>query len=195
MASKRQSALASRHQALGSPLGDWNDMDVPWEYDQDVNAEHRAVREAAGLFDVSGLKKMHITGPDALAVCNHLVTRDLTEIYPGKSVYTLILNDEGRITDDCIMFHIKPNDWLMVHGGGTGRERLAESADGKDLSIQFDDDLHDISLQGPKSVAHAIRSAEPAVLPPGADDPVRPPLHDLAYRLLGRTRLRDLRKR
>lgn len=152
MASKRQSALAERHKALGSPLGDWNDMDVPWEYDQDVNAEHKAVRTAAGLFDVSGLKKMHITGPDALAVLNHLCTRDLTRIYPGKSVYALMLNDEGGITDDCIMFHIKPNDWLMVHGGGTGRERLAESAEGKDISIQFDDDLHDISLQGPKAV-------------------------------------------
>jgi aminomethyltransferase len=127
-------------------------MDVPWEYDQDVNAEHQAVRTAAGLFDVSGLKKMHITGPDALAVLNHLCTRDLTMIYPGKSVYALILNDEGGITDDCILFHIKPNDWLMVHGGGTGREQLAKSAEGKDISIQFDDDLHDISLQGPKAV-------------------------------------------
>lgn len=152
MASPRQSALAARHKALGSPLGDWNDMDVPWEYDQDVNAEHQAVRTAAGLFDVSGLKKLHITGPDALAVLNHLCTRDLTKIYPGKSVYALMLNEEGGITDDCIMFHIKPNDWLMVHGGGTGRERLAESAEGQDISIQFDDDLHDISLQGPKAV-------------------------------------------
>jgi aminomethyltransferase len=152
MASKRQSALASRHKALGSPLGDWNDMDAPWEYDQDINAEHRAVREAAGLFDVSGLKKVYVTGPDSLAVLNHLCTRDLTKIYPGKSVYALILDDEGGITDDCIMFHIMPNNWLMVHGGGTGREQLAKSAEGKDISIQFDDDLHDISLQGPKAV-------------------------------------------
>jgi aminomethyltransferase len=127
-------------------------MDVPWGYDQDVNAEHRAVRTAAGLFDVSGLKKMHITGADALAVLNHLCTRDLTRIYPGKSVYALILNEEGGITDDCIMFYIKPNDWMMVHGGGTGREQLAKSAEGKDLSVQFDDNLHDISLQGPKAV-------------------------------------------
>jgi aminomethyltransferase len=127
-------------------------MDVPWAYDQDVNAEHRAVRTAAGLFDVSGLKKMHITGPDARAVLNHLCTRDLTLIYPGKSAYALILNEEGGITDDCILFHIKPNDWLMVHGGGTGREQLAKSAEGKDISIQFDDDLHDISLQGPKAL-------------------------------------------
>ncbi len=152
MASPRQSALASRHKALGSPLGDWNDMDVPWEYDQDVNLEHLAVRNAAGLFDVSGLKKIHITGPDALAVVDHVFTRDMNKIYPGKSAYGIILNEDGKITDDCIMFHIKPNDIMMVHGGGTGMEQLTKSAEGRDVTIKFDDDLHDISLQGPKAV-------------------------------------------
>ncbi|MEX2523681.1 MAG: aminomethyltransferase family protein [Gammaproteobacteria bacterium] len=157
MASKRQSALASRHKALGSALGDWNDMDVPWEYDQDVNAEHQAVRTAAGLFDVSGLKKIHVSGPDAFAVLNHLCTRDLSRVYPGKSVYALILDEEGGITDDCILFHIMPNDWLMVHGTGTGQEQLNKSAKGKDVSILFDDNLHDISLQGPKAVGFLDR--------------------------------------
>jgi len=152
MASPRQSALASRHKALGSELGDWNDMDVAWEYDQDVNLEHQAVRTAAGLFDVSGLKKIHITGPDAMVVADHMFTRDMTRIYPGKSAYGIILNDDGKITDDCIMFHIKPNDIMMVHGGGTGMEQLMKSAEGKDVKIEFDDDLHDISLQGPKAV-------------------------------------------
>ncbi|MCG3146114.1 MAG: Aminomethyltransferase [Gammaproteobacteria bacterium] len=152
MASPRQSALAARHRALGSPLGDWNGMDVPWSYTQDVNIEHRAVRTAAGLFDVSGLRKIHVTGPDAQAVLNHVCTRDLISIYPGRSAYSLILNEEGRLTDDCIMFHIKPNDWMMVHGSGTGRDQLQKSAAGKDVAIEFDDDLHDISLQGPKSV-------------------------------------------
>ena len=152
MASPRQSALASRHKALGSELGDWNDMDMAWEYDQDVNLEHQAVRNAAGLFDVSGLKKIHITGPDAMAVADHVFTRDMTKIYPGKSAYGIILNDDGMITDDCIMFHIKPNDIMMVHGGGTGMEQLMKSAEGKDVTIKFDDDLHDISLQGPRAV-------------------------------------------
>lgn len=152
MASPRQSALADRHRALGSDLGDWNGMDVPWSYKQDPNLEHQAVRNAAGLFDVSGLKKVHITGPDALAVANHVCTRDMTKIPPGRSAYAVILNEEGRITDDCIMFHIAPNDLMMVHGGGTGMARLEESAKGKDVVLKFDDDLHDISLQGPKAV-------------------------------------------
>lgn len=148
----RHSALEERHRALGSPLGEWNGMDVPWEYEQDVNEEHKAVRTAAGLFDVSGLKKIHVAGPDAQAVLNHVCTRDLSRIYPGKSVYAIILNEEGRITDDCIMFYIAPNNWMMVHGGGTGMEQLRKSAEGKNLIYELDDDLHDISLQGPKSI-------------------------------------------
>ncbi len=152
MTSPRQTALAPRHKALGSPLGEWNDMDVPWEYDQDVNLEHLAVRTAAGLFDVSGLKKVHITGADAMAVADHMFTRDMTTIHQGQSAYGIILNEDGKITDDCIMFHIKPNEVLMVHGSGTGMEQLVKSAQGKDVKIEFDDDLHDISLQGPKAV-------------------------------------------
>ena len=152
MASPRQSVIASRHRALGSDLGDWNDMDVAWQYDQDVNAEHIAIRKAAGLFDVSGLKKVHITGPDALTVADHVVTRDLTEIPHGKSVYALILNEEGRFTDDCIVFNISPNYLMLVHGSGTAMEQLQKSSEGKDVDLRFDDNLHDLSFQGPKAV-------------------------------------------
>ena len=153
MSVTRHSALESRHQALGSPLGDWNGMDVPWEYDQDITKEHLAVRNAAGLFDVSGLKKVHIVGSDALDVANHVCTRDLSIVYPGRSTYAIILNDDGCITDDCIMFHIAPNHVMMVHGGGTGMEQLQKSAQGKEVMISLDDDLHDISLQGPASMS------------------------------------------
>jgi aminomethyltransferase len=152
MTALRQSALRSRHEELGATLDPCFGMDVPWSYDQDVNLEHNAVRNAAGLFDVSGLRKIHVVGPDAAAVIDHLITRDFSQIEPGRSVYAIILNDEGRVTDDCIAFHLAPNHILMVHGDGTGREQLNKSAEGKDVVIMFDDDLHDISLQGPKAV-------------------------------------------
>lgn len=152
MASPRQSALASRHKALGSKLGDWNDMDVPWEYDQDVNLENFAVRNAAGLFDVSGIKKIHIVGPDAVAVADYVCTRDISKLTPGEAVLAIILNDEGEIVDDCMIFYIMPNHLMLVHGGGIAMEQLEKSAEGKDVTIKFDDDLHIISLQGPKAL-------------------------------------------
>jgi aminomethyltransferase len=163
MASSRQSVLASRHKALGSKLEDWNGMGTAWSYNQDVNDEHRAVRFAAGLFDVSGLKKVHVIGPDALAVLNHVCTRDLTLVYPGKSAYAVVCDENGGFTDDCIMYHISPNDWLMVHGSGTAQEQLRKSAEGKDVQILFDDDLHNISLQGPKAV-HFLNEYTPVDL-------------------------------
>ncbi len=152
MAVTRHSALESRHRKLGSPLGEWNGMDVPWEYSQDVKDEHLAVRNSAGLFDVSGLKKVHVVGPDSLEVVEHVCTRDMSTVYPGRSTYALILNEEGCITDDCIMFHLCPNHVMMVHGAGTGMEQLQKSAQGRDVTVVFDDDLHDISLQGPKAM-------------------------------------------
>ena len=80
----RTSALAGRHTALGSGLEDWNGMGTAWEYSSDPNDEHDAIREAAGLFDMSPLKKVHVRGADATTVVDHVATRDLTTIYPGQ---------------------------------------------------------------------------------------------------------------
>ena len=150
--SERVSALANHHRALGSDLGDWNGMGVAWNYASDACDEHDAVREAAGLFDVSGLKKIHVRGEKALSVVDHIITRDMTSIYVGKSAYGPILAADGGICDDAIIAHIDDNEFLVVHGSGETMERLTESASGKNVSIEFDDDLHDISLQGPKAL-------------------------------------------
>ena len=63
--------LASRHRVLGSGLEDWNGMGVAWSYDSNPEDEHDAIREVAGLFDVSALKKVHIRGKDAEDVIDH----------------------------------------------------------------------------------------------------------------------------
>ena len=75
----RESRLASRHRALGSDLEDWNGMGVAWSYDSNPEDEHDAIREVAGLFDVSALKKVHIRGKDAEDVVDHIMTRNMRE--------------------------------------------------------------------------------------------------------------------
>ena len=73
----------------------------------------------------------------------------MEKIYPGKSAYACMLNEAGKFTDDCIIYRISPNSWMVVHGSGTGHEELQKTAMGRDVSIRFDDNLHDLSLQGP----------------------------------------------
>ncbi|MCP4319493.1 MAG: aminomethyl transferase family protein [Hyphomicrobiales bacterium] len=150
--SRRVSALEAEHRALGAGLDDWNGMDVAWSYATSDEDEHDAVRDAAGLFDVSGLKKIWINGPDALEVIDRVATREMEKIYKGKSAYCPLLTDEGTICDDNIIFHINDNKYLYVHGSGQSAARLEEAGRGKNVEIRFDDELHDISLQGPKAV-------------------------------------------
>ncbi len=148
----RFSVLGDRHRALGSKLEDWSGMGTAWTYDADILDQHAAVRTKAGLMDVSGLKKVHLVGPHAINVLEYCTTRDMTKIYPGKSVYACMLNDKGHFTDDCIVYRTGPNSWLLVHGSGSAHEELVKQAAGRNCAILFDDDIHDLSLQGPVAI-------------------------------------------
>ncbi|MFD2250332.1 aminomethyltransferase [Pseudochelatococcus lubricantis] len=153
----RFSALADRHRALGSRLEDWNGMGTAWTYDKDIYEEHAAVRTRAGLMDVSGLRKVHLVGPHAIAVLDAITTRDLNKVYPGKSVYACMLNDRGHFTEDCVVYRTGPNAWMLVHGSGSGHEEVVKQAAGRNCAVLFDDDLHNLSLQGPLAVEYLQR--------------------------------------
>ena len=174
----RASALAHRHAEIGGELEDWNGMGTAWFYDhtpERAKADYEAVRTKAGLMDVSGLKKVHVVGADAAYVIDRVTTRNVEKIAPGRSTYASILNSDGKFVDDCIIYHIAVNSWLVVHGTGTGMEQLAAAAAGKNCEILFDDDLHDMSLQGPVSVDLLAKEI--------------PGIRDLAYFGLMQTRL------
>lgn len=148
----RTSALAERHIALGSGLEDWNGMGTAWTYTTDPEAEHDAVRERVGMFDMSPLKKVHVRGRDAAAVLDHATSRDIGRIGAGQAAYLSVLTDEGTMADDAIVYNCGDRDWLIVHGSGDTMALLEASAEGRDVSITFDDDLHDISVQGPDAL-------------------------------------------
>jgi len=148
----RTSALADRHRALGSKLEDWNGMGTAWTYNKDVSVDHVAIRTKAGLMDVSGLKKLYLVGPHSSAILNYATTRDVTKVYPGKSVYACMLNEAGLFTEDCVLYRMGPNSWMVVHGSGAGHETLTKYVTGRNAAMIVDDDLHDLSLQGPVAV-------------------------------------------
>lgn len=174
----RISALAERHRALGSELEDWNGMGTAWTYDGDVSDSHEAIRTKAGLMDVSGLKKVHYVGPHAENLLEYATTRDISKLYPGKSVYATMLNEQGKFIDDCIVYCTGPNAYMVVHGTGTGYEMLIRSAQGRQVAVLFDDDLHDISLQGPVAVDFLAEHVE------GIRD--LPYFHHMQTKLFGR---------
>lgn len=174
----RQSALAHRHAEIGGELEDWNGMGTAWFYDhtdERAKADYEAIRTKAGLMDVSGLKKVHLVGPDAAYVIDRVTTRNVEKIAPGRSTYASMLNADGKFVDDCIIYHLAVNSWLVVHGTGIGMENLTTVAAAKNVSVLFDDDLHDMSLQGPVSVDLLAQEI--------------PAIRDLAYFGLMQTRL------
>jgi aminomethyltransferase len=150
----RFSTLGDRHRALGSNLEDWSGMGTAWSYAADPEQEYLAIRTKAGLMDVSGLKKVHITGPAASHVIERATTRNMEKLMPGRAVYACMLNDAGKFVDDCVIYHFGPDTFTVVHGSGQGHEQLTMAATGRDVSVRFDDQLHDLSLQGPLAVEY-----------------------------------------
>lgn len=149
----RQSILNERHRALGSKLEEsWNDMAIPQHYATDPYEETAAVRYRAGLIDVSALKILNVTGPDATTLLNKLVTSDVSKIAPGRSMISSMVDDEGGLIDDVLIYCDGENTYRLSHGGGATEEALPALAEGLDVSFPRDEDIHILSLQGPKAL-------------------------------------------
>ncbi|MCB5186541.1 aminomethyltransferase family protein [Methylobacillus caricis] len=151
----RNSILNERHRALGSRLDGetWNDMPIPWSYDSDVNDEVVAVRSKAGLYDVSALNIVNVTGPDAEKLVDQLVARDITRLKPGSSLLAAELNEAGAICDDIMVIRDSATEFRLSHGSGQTQENLARLSAGLDVRVEPDLGSHILSLQGPKSLA------------------------------------------
>lgn len=150
----RNSALNVRHQELGSKLDGetWNGMPIPWSYHTDANDEVVAVRTRAGLYDVSALNIVNVSGPAALKVLDKLVAIDVTELEPGTSRLAAEVNESGALVDDIMIICDAKDTYRVSHGSGATQQTLAQLAEGQDVSIEQDFDVHILSLQGPRSV-------------------------------------------
>lgn len=149
---KRISALDATLRALGGEMGDWNGMELPYTYPTDPVLEMNAVREDIGMWDTSALTKVHVRGSDVLAAVNYLVPREMSKVPVGKSVYCTVLKDNGHLCDDAIINRMAEDHFLVANGIGPTLEYLLEDAKGRNVSIDEDDDLHVLAVQGPKSL-------------------------------------------
>jgi aminomethyltransferase len=120
-----------------------------------ILSEARAVRESAGMFDVSHMGRLRVRGPDTLELLQYVGTNDLTKIGPGKAQYTLLCTPDGGTIDDLIVSWTNPSEFLVVVNASRRDDDLAHLTDyvsGRDVSI-VDETASTamIALQGPRS--------------------------------------------
>lgn len=150
MSFSRQSALNDRHRALGSDLSTaWNDMPIPQNYSTNPYDETEAVHNRAGLFDVSGVRLVNVSGPDAQAFLNHLLTTDISKTKAGDSHISNIVNANGGLIDEVLVYVDGPDQFRVSHGGGSFEEAAEAAKGGFNVKVERDNDVHVLSLQGP----------------------------------------------
>lgn len=150
----RQSPLHDRHLALGatmSPFGGWT---MPVNYPDGVVAEHTAVREAVGVFDVSHLGTATVTGPGAVGFVNRCLTNDLDRIGAGRAQYTLCCADDGGVLDDLIAYRVTDDELLLMPNAANSELVLGRLAAAAPPGVTVTDrhtELAVLAVQGPRS--------------------------------------------
>lgn len=164
----KQTFLHDKHVALGARMVDFAGWDMPVQYSSIIE-EHKTVREAVGLFDVSHMGEVIVYGEDALPYLNKLVPQDLTKLVDLKAVYCQLTNKQGGIIDDLIIYKLEDKKYLIIANASRIDEDLnwmVRNKCGFDVSIV--NESHNYSLlavQGPKA-CELIKSLGVNDLPP-----------------------------
>jgi aminomethyltransferase len=112
-ATLKKTALFAAHQKLGARLVDFGGWNMPVQY-SGILEEHKSVRQAAGVFDISHMGEFFVSGVGALDFLNGLLTNDAAKLGVGQGQYTLMLNEEGGVIDDLIVYRLHENEYLLV---------------------------------------------------------------------------------
>lgn len=166
----QQTPLHATHVAAGARMVDFAGWDMPVNYGSQIE-EHHAVRRDAGMFDVSHMLALDLEGADAKAFLRGLIANDVAKLVePGKALYACMLNEQGGVIDDLIVYFLSDTAYRIVVNAGTAdkdvawmQQRLAATGAAATLSVRRD--LAMIAVQGPNARAKtwaAIPGAEAA---------------------------------
>lgn len=150
--------LRAAHEALGARFTDFGGWEMPLSY-AGVIAEHRAVRERVGVFDVSHLGRFRLHGAGAADAIRHQLCNDIARIGPGRAQYTMALNDTAGVVDDIIVWRFAEDDfWVMPNGVNFDQllERFRSEPGPEPEPVRSDTAL--LAVQGPDS-AKALEAA------------------------------------
>ena len=146
----RRTPLNDAHRGLGARMVDFAGWDMPVQYTS-VIAEHEAVRNAVGLFDVSHMGEIEFSGPGALESANRLISNDLSKCADGQALYAGLLNDTGGFVDDVVAYRFSPERILIVVNASNKDKDFAwMSARAEGVKpVDKSDDWAQIAVQGP----------------------------------------------
>ena len=162
----KKTALFAAHQKLGGRMVEFGGWYMPVQYGGIVE-EHKAVREAAGVFDISHMGEFFIRGAGAQAFLNGLLTNDIAKLAVKQGQYTLMLNEEGGVIDDLIVYRLHEHEYfLVVNASKVEEDRAwikANLPEGEGVSFSDKSDaMSAVALQGPKAleIARALLGPE-----------------------------------
>ncbi|KAG4081087.1 hypothetical protein HA402_010258 [Bradysia odoriphaga] len=162
----KRTPLAEEHIAAGARMVDFGGWDMPLAYGSQLE-EHHAVRTDAGMFDVSHMLNVDVTGPGASAFLQRLLANDVSKLsVPGKALYSCMLNPQGGVIDDLIVYFFAPERWRVVVNAGTADKDIAwmqrvAGAEKFDVVVTARRDLAMVAVQGPNARAR-LWAARPA---------------------------------
>ena len=155
-AAPRRTPLTAIHEQLGASLTDFAGWLMPLRYGSET-AEHKAVRTAAGLFDLSHMGEFSVSGSDAAAALDFALTGEPSALKPGRARYTMIVAEDGGVLDDLIVYRLGDTEFLIVANAANTAvvgAALTERAAGYDAVVtDRTDDYALIAVQGPRSAA------------------------------------------
>ena len=151
----RKTPLHARHKALGARMVEFAGWEMPVQY-RGIQAEHEAVRSRAGLFDVSHMGEIEVSGPGAAEFCQRVTTNDVERLEPSQAQYTLLLNERAGVIDDLVIFRLDTDRFLLCVNAARRAVDFAWLAGhaGDDVAVRdLSDDYALLALQGPAAEA------------------------------------------
>jgi aminomethyltransferase len=151
--SLRRTPLYDRHVAAGARMVEFGGWEMPVQYTGLIE-EHRAVRTAAGIFDVSHMGEFRVAGENAEAFVQHLTPNDVRKLTPGRIHYSALLTPEGTFVDDLLVYRIAADEFMLVVNAGNLEGDFAWTLSQPQLGVELEN-LSDryalIALQGPRA--------------------------------------------
>lgn len=167
----KKTCLYDSHVALGAKMSPFAGFMMPIQYSS-ITEEHNAVRHAVGMFDVSHMGEIFVSGPDAEKFVNHIFTNEIRGFEPGKVLYGMMLHPDGGVVDDLLVYReFEPDHFLLVVNAANidkDYEWILAQTEGYDVKVVNDsDNWGQIAVQGPgaeKVITEVLGLAEAAEL-------------------------------